>query len=36
MADVLDINEQNFESEVVNAGKPALVDFWAPWLAPAA
>lgn len=34
MGDVLEINELNFESEVVKSDKPALVDFWAPWCAP--
>jgi hypothetical protein len=27
----LNINEQNFEQEVVNSDIPVLVDFWAPW-----
>jgi len=28
---LLDVNDGNFESEILNASKPALVDFWARW-----
>lgn len=34
MADVLEVNEQNFEAEVTGSDKPAIVDFWAPWCGP--
>jgi len=31
MADVIIVNEDNFQSEVVESSLPVLLDFWAPW-----
>src|SRR6056300_767408 len=31
---ILEIGDDSFETQVLQAEKPALVDFWAPWCGP--
>ena len=30
----ININDNNFQNEVMNSDKKVLLDFWAPWCAP--
>jgi thioredoxin 1 len=34
MTDIVEATDENFESEVLKADRPVLVDFWADWCVP--
>jgi thioredoxin 1 len=34
VSDLLQVNDSNFEEEIIKTGLPSMVDLWAPWCRP--
>jgi len=34
VTDILEVNDDNFENEIIKSDRPSMVDLWAPWCQP--